>query len=133
VKGRKRHVLVDTLGLVWAVLVLPADVQDRDAAKLLLLKAAPGRTRVRVVFADGGYNGPLAGWLKLALGWVLQLVHKPPGAAGFRVLPKRWIVERTFAWISQSRRHGKDYEALPEVSEAMLQVSMIALMLRRLA
>ena len=132
-KGHKRHVAVDTLGLVWAVLVLPADVQDRDAARPLLEPAGVGRTRVKVVFADGGYAGELVDWLKKALGWVLEIVRRPVGTKGFAVPPKRRIVERTFARLDRCRRHSKDYEELPEVSVAMIQVTMIGIMARRMA
>ena len=132
-KGRKRHVLVDTLGLVWAAMVLPADISDRDAAERLLLSVAPGRTRMKVVFADSGYSGKLAGWLMLALGWMLEIVRRPEGTRGFVVQRKRWIVERTFAWLDRCRRHSKDYEELPEVGEAMIRVTVIGLVLRRLA
>ena len=131
--GRKRHLLVDTLGLLLAVVVHPADVQDRDGAKLLLAKLAGRYPRLWVIWADGGYAGQLLIWALVVGGWVIELVQKPERANGFAVLPKRWIVERTFAWLGRSRRLSKDYEGLPETSEAWIYVAMIHLMLKRLA
>lgn len=100
-KGRKRHLVVDTLGLLWAVVVHSAGVQDRDGAKLVLAKLRSGLPRLAAVLADGGYNGPIAAWVLATLGVALTLVQKAPkapGRTGSQVLPKRWIVERTFGW-----------------------------------
>jgi putative transposase len=132
VKGRKRHLLVDTLGLVWGLVVHAADVQDRDGAKLLL-KGVRGRfSRLKLIWADGGYAGQLIGWVQQICGWVLEIVKRSDDVAGFAVLPKRWIVERTFGWFGWYRRLSKDYEELTENSEAMILVCMIHRMLRHL-
>ena len=138
-KGRKRHLVVDTLGLLWAVVVHSAGVQDRDGAKLVLAKLhalPPGLPRLAAVLADGGYNGPIAAWVLATLGVALTLVQKAPkvpGQTGFQVLPKRWIVERTFGWWGRHRRLSKDYEQNPASSEAWICSAMIHLMARRLA
>ena len=130
-KGRKRHLLVDTLGLIWALVVLPADVQDRDAAKTLLKKVRGQLPRLLVIWADGAYSA-VANWVQSACGWLLQTVLRPVGVRGFVVLPKRWIVERTFAWLGRYRRLSKDYEANPRSSEAWIYVAMIHRMSRNM-
>jgi putative transposase len=132
ITGRKRHLAVDTLGLVWAVVVHGAYWQDYDGAGFVFNKLS-AFGRLRVVFADSAYgrNG-LPAWVKETFGWILQTVLRPVQAKGFVVLPKRWIVERTFAWLARCRRHSRDYERNPATSETMIQISMIALMLRRL-
>ncbi len=130
--GRKRHVLVDTLGLVWIVRVTAASVQDREGAKQVLAQVMGRLPRLRVVWADGAYAGALIAWVKQVCGWILQTILRPPEQVGFVVLPKRWVVERTFAWVVLYRRLGKDYEYLPATSEAMIHVAMIHLMVRRL-
>jgi putative transposase len=124
--------LVDTLGLLLAVVVHSAAIQDRDGAKLLFLKAAVLFPTISLVWADGGYAGQLIEWLQQWCGWVLEIVRKLEQQVGFQVLRKRWIVERTFAWLGHSRRLSKDYEELIENSEAMIQIAMIRLMLQRL-
>ena len=131
VKGRKRHLLVDTLGLIWALAVLPADVQDRDGAKTLLKKVRGQLPRLLVIWADGAYSA-VANWVQSACGWLLQTVLRPVGVRGFVVLPKRWIVERTFAWLGRYRRLSKDYEANPRSSEAWIYVAMIHRMSRNM-
>ena len=131
--GRKRHLVVDTLGLLLAVVVHAANVQDRDGAKLVLANLVGRFPRLRVIWADGGYAGTLLAWALGVGGWVIELVKKPAGATTFAVLPKRWIVERTFAWLGRCRRLSTDYEALPATSEAWIHVAMIHLMLKRLA
>jgi putative transposase len=133
ITGRKRHLAVDTLGLVWAVVVQGAYWQDHDGACFVFQKLKVFG-RLRVLFADSAYgrNG-LPQWVQETFGWILQTVLRPVGAKGFIVLPKRWIVERTFAWLARYRRHSKDYERRTESSETMIYVSMIALMSRRLA
>ena len=133
VKGRKRHLVVDTLGLIWAVVVHSAGVQDRDGAQLVLAKLQGRAPRLAAVLADAGYNGPIATWVLAILGVVLTLVQKPAGAKGFHVLKLRWIVERTFAWLGRYRRLSKDYEQNPASSEAWIYCAMIHLMARRLA
>jgi len=131
VSGRKRHLLVDTLGLLLVVVVHAASLQDRQGAKMVLLRAKPLCPRLRVLWADGGYSGRLVRWVSQLCGWALRIVKRCD--VGFVVLPKRWIVERTFAWLGRYRRLSKDYEALPETSEALIHVAMIHLMVRRLA
>jgi putative transposase len=133
VSGRKRHLVVDTLGLLLAVAVHAADVQDRDGARLVLGKLVGRFPRLWVIWADGGYAGALLVWALVVGGWVVEVVKKPAGATAFAVLPKRWIVERTFAWLGRCRRLSKDYEGLPETTEAWIHVAMIHLMLKRLA
>jgi putative transposase len=133
ITGRKRHLAVDTLGLVWAVVVHGAYWQDYDAAGFVFNKLR-AFGRLRVVFADSAYgrNG-LPDWVKATFGWLLQTVLRPVHTKGFVVLPKRWIVERTFSWLARYRRHSRDYERNPATSETMIHISMIALMSRRLA
>jgi putative transposase len=133
VSGRKRHVVVDTLGLLLAVVVHAANVQDRDGAKLVLKKLAGRFPRLWLLWADGGYAGALLVWALVTGGWVIELVRKPEGATTFAVLPKRWIVERTFAWLGRCRRLSKDYEALSDTSETWIHIAMLHLMLKRLA
>jgi putative transposase len=133
VSGRKRHLVVDTLGLLLAVAVHAANVQDRDGAKLVLAKLAGRFPRLWLLWADGGYTGTLLVWALVAAGVVIEIVAKPAGVTTFALLPKRWIVERTFAWLGRCRRLSKDYEALPATSEAWIHVAMIHLMLKRLA
>jgi putative transposase len=132
VSGRKRHVLVDTLGLLLAVVVHPADIQDRDGAKLVLAKALTCLPRLQLIWADGGYAGGLIGWVKAQCGWILQTVLRPVGVKGFVVLPRRWVVERTFAWLARYRRLSKDYERLPETTETLIYIAMIHRMSRYL-
>jgi putative transposase len=134
VKGRKRHLLVDTLGLPLSIYVTPADVQDRVGARLLLAGLKPLMPRLKKIWADGAYGGdPLAQWCHKEGGWELQVVERNPDTEGFEVIPKRWIVERTLSWIGQNRRMSKDYERKVQTSETLVEVAMIRLMLRRLA
>ena len=165
VKGRKRHLLVDTQGLVLIAKVHRANVTDRDGIKLLLEPARTGfLTRLSHLWLDAGYTGQDrgAGWVKKVLGWTAEIVRHPKKMAPEEVmmawvrelnkegvpvdpkkfmphkgprpfLPKRWIVERTFAWLGQNRRLSKDYERLPESSEAFIYAAMSRLMARRLA
>ena len=136
ITGRKRHTLVDTLGLLMKVVVTAGNVQDRDGAKLLLEDLAEQGEliqRLELIWADGGYRRTLISWVEETFGWKLEIVEKPKGQVGFQVLPKRWVVERTFAWLIRQRRLARDYERLPETSEAFIYVAMIRLMLRRLA
>ena len=134
ITGRKRHVAVDTLGLILAVVVHGANWQDHDGACLVLIQLRDRFRRLKVIFADSAYgrNG-LPEWVNTTFGWILQTVLRPVGVKGFVVLPKRWIVERTFGWLGRYRRHSKDYERNPASSEAMIYISMIHLMLKRLA
>jgi putative transposase len=134
VKGRKRHLLVDTLGLPLSIYVSPADVQDRAGARLLLAGLKPFVPRLKKIWADGAYAGEkLADWLEEQGGWGLEIVERDREAKGFEVLAKRWIVERTFSWLIRNRRLSKDYERLVQTSETLIDVAMIRLILRRLA
>jgi putative transposase len=133
VLGRKRHLLVDTLGLVLAVVVTAASVSDPAGARLLFKRLGGACKKLRRVWVDGTYRGQLIAWVMMHLWFVLSPVLRSDDQKGFVVLPKRWIVERTFAWLTQCRRLGKDYEGLTESSEAMIYLAMIRLMLRRLA
>jgi len=125
-------VIVDTMGLLVAVVVHAANLQDRDGAKLVLQKLVGRCPRLKLIWADGGYGGQLVDWVQQLGGWLLTIV-KRPNLPHFTVLPRRWVVERTFAWLGRCRRLSKDYEALPETSEALIHIAMIRLMLRRLA
>jgi putative transposase len=134
VKGRKRHLLVDTLGLPFSVYVSPADMQDRVGARLLLAGLKPLVPRLKKIWADGAYSGdPLSQWCQQEGGWELEVVDRDRTATGFEVIPKRWIVERTFSWVAQNRRMSKDYERKVQTSETFIEVAMIRLILRRLA
>jgi putative transposase len=133
VKGRKRHIAVDTLGLLLVVVVHSAGIQDRDGAKGVFAQLKPAFPRLERIFADGGYAGALVAWVAAFAGWVLEIVQRAAAAQGFVVLRKRWIVERTFAWLSRYRRLAKDYEETAESSETWIRIAMIQLMTRRLA
>jgi putative transposase len=136
VVGRKRHLLVDTLGLRLGTVVHAASEQDRTAARQVLSPLSQSFHHLRLVWADGRYFGSLGSWLWSLRRWRkvrLELGRRNEQAEGFSVLPKRWIVERTVAWLGRCRRLSKDYEYLTETSEAMIQVAMIGLMVRRLA
>ncbi len=132
VNGRKRHLLMDTLGLVVAAVVHSAGIQDRDGAKLVLKKIVGRFPRLKKVLADGIYNGDIAEWAQGIGGWILELVVRPEGSEGFEVLKWRWIVERTFAWLGRYRRLSKDYEGCAESSESWIYIAMTHLLLRRL-
>lgn len=134
VKGRKRHIVVDTLGHLVEVVVHVASIQDRDGAKLVLDKLSQAtKDSLRKLWADGGYAGALIEWVREHLDAVLEIVAREPGQIGFQVLPKRWIVERTFAWFGRYRRLSKDYEQLPKSSEAMIYLASIHILLKRTA
>lgn len=132
ITGRKRHIAVDTLGLICAVVVHAASWQDQDGAHLVA-QALRDFPRLKVIFGDSAYGrGGFPQWVAATFGWTVQTVLRPVQAAGFVVLPKRWIVERTFAWLARYRRHSRDYEHRAETSETMIYTAMIALMSRRL-
>jgi putative transposase len=163
VKGRKRHLLVDTEGFVLKAWVHSAKVMDYEGIKTLLKRAEETFPRLRHLWLDGGYRGEDKGkdWVEKTLGWSVDLVERARKPApkevlmawarewakegvaldwekllppkGFQVLPRRWVVERTFSWIDKNRRMSKDYERLPESSEAFIYVAMSRLMVRRLA
>ena len=121
------------MGLLLAVVVHPANIQDRDGAKLVIDKLVGRFPRMRLVWADAGYAGKLIEWVWALTGWALEIVRRPRDSHHFQVLPRRWVVERTFAWLSRCRRLSKDYEALSDTTEAWIHIAMIHLMLRRLA
>ena len=133
VMGRKRHVAVDTQGLLLGVVVHVASIQDADGAGDLLRRIKPLYCWLRTVFADGGYNRVAALLACFLLGLTLVIVRRLPGTKGFVVLSRRWVVERTLGWLGRWRRLSKDYEHLPEMSEAMITLAMIRLMVHRLA
>jgi transposase len=132
INGRKRHIAVDTLGLLLWVIVTAASVQDRDGARPLLEQVAASFRRIRLVWADGGYAGKLVDWARTSLRITLQIVKRSDDATGFVVLPRRWVVERTLAWIAGHRRCVRDYERLPAHHEAMVRWTMIRITSRRL-
>jgi putative transposase len=133
VKGRKRHIMVDTLGLIMVIVIHAASIQDYDGARLVFEALGDRFKRLKVIFADSAYGKVgLPDWVKQTFGWILQTVLRPVGIKGFAVLPKRWIVERTFAWISKYRRNAKDYERNPESSKAMILIAMTSRMLNYL-
>jgi putative transposase len=130
IKGIKRHVVTDTLGLVLEAVVCAANIQDRDGAKELLVKLKKEFKSLKKIFADQAYAGELIGWVESRCGYLLRIVKRE--GKGFSVLPKRWIVERTFGWFNKSRRLSKNYEASAQSAEAFLYVTMIHLMTKRL-
>lgn len=125
--------MVDTLGLILCVVVHGANVQDRDGAKLVFEKMKDCFAQLEFIWADGGYAGKLIDHVHSLYSWVLQIVKRSDDRKGFQVLPKRWIVERTFGWFGNYRRLSKDYEYDPETSETMIYIAMSNLMVRRLA
>ena len=148
IKGRKRHILVDTEGFLLKAKVHAASVFDRDGIKQLLEDAKELFPRLSHLWLDAGYNGQEKGkdWVEKVLGWTAEIVKRPrrwvrvpkdqepsPYPKGFIVLPRRWVVERSFSWTDQSRRMSKDYERVPETGEAFMYVAMTRLMVRRLA
>jgi putative transposase len=114
------------------VLVHPANIQDPAGARLVLERVKNRLPRLQLIWADGGYTGTLIDWVKTVCGWKLEIVRRPKGVSGFQVLHRRWVVERTFAWLCKFRRLSKDYEALPETSEAWAYVAMVHVLARRL-
>jgi putative transposase len=133
IKGRKRHLLVDTMGLIITVVVHSAALQDRDGAKLVFEKALPKCTRLAKVWADGGYAGKLVEWVAGHCPWELEIVKRSDDGKGFQLIPKRWVSERTFAWLNKYRLLSKEYEVLAESSEADIYLAMSHVMIRRLA
>ena len=133
VNGRKRHIAVDTTGLLLEVLVTPASTQDRDGARPLLFNLNRARRRIRRTWADAGYAGKLVPWAARWLKVSVEVVKRPQGSHTFEVLPRRWVVERTLAWITSYRRCARDYERLPAHHEAAVYWAMTILMTRRLA
>ena len=131
-KGRKRHIAVDTLGLLLVIVVHAASIQDRVGAKAVLIRLFRYCGGIKTVFVDGGYSGKLLDWGMQMFEWLISVVKRTE-AHTFKILPKRWIVERTFGWMNWKRRLSKDYENNPRHSEAMVYVAMIHMMAKRLA
>ena len=124
---------MDTLGLLLVVLVFEADVQDRTVAPWVFLYANMLFKRLQLIWADGGYAGQLVEWVKRYCDWALEIVKRTDDMAGFHVLPRRWVVERTFGWLNRWQRLSKDYEVLPQTSQALIYATMSLIMTRRLA
>ncbi len=137
IKGRKRFMTVDTLGLVLRVLVTAASVPEREGGKQVIKKVkqmGKGVSRLHTIWTDGGFDGePFMMWVMDVCRWIVQVVLRPEQTKGFVLLKKRWVVERTFAWMMSTRRLVRDYELLPETSETFIYIPMIRIMVRRLA
>jgi transposase len=133
INGTKRHIAVDPMGLLLTVLVTAASVQDRDAAKPLLWNLRRAFPQITLAWADGGYAGKLVTWAKTRLRLTLEIVRRPDDLHAFKVLPRRWVVERTLSWITRHRRTVRDYERLPARHETYVYWAMIIVMTRRLA
>lgn len=137
IKGRKRFLTVDTLGLVLRVLVTAASVGEREGGKRVLKRVkrmGNAVSRLHTIWVDGGYDGnPFLVWVMDVCRWVVQVVLRPEQTKGFVLLKKRWVVERTFGWLMGSRRLVRDYELLPQTSETLIYLAMIRIMVRRLA
>lgn len=132
VKGRKRHVVVDTQGLLMSVVVTEANASERLGATVALLEECCDAKELELIWADSGYSGEnFASAVMSVCGAKVEVVKRIKD--GFEVLPRRWVVERTFGWLGRYRRLSKDYELLPEVTESMVYAAMVRLMLRRLA
>lgn len=132
-KGRKRHLLVDTLGLLHGLVVHAANVADCVGAKQVINHAGEQTGRLQKVWCDGGYEGKLEDWATQHTHFTVEVVQREPGRRGWHVQPKRWIVERTFAWLLRYRRLVRDYEYHPESSASWIYLAMTSLMLQRLA
>jgi transposase len=131
INGRKRHLIVDTKGLLMTVKVTPADVTDRDAAREMLPELRKNNPELTLMWADNAYTG-LTDWARNDLDLTFKVVKKPPNQVGFKVLPRRWIVERSLSWLMRARRNSRDYERLPEHTEAHITWANITLMTRRI-
>jgi putative transposase len=134
IKGRKRHIVTDTVGNLLEVVVHAANIQDRDGAKLVLDKLTEAtKSRLQRIWADGGYRGQLIDWVQDHLEIILEIVSRDPSLPGFQALPRRWVVERTFAWLGRYRRLSKDYEKCTKSSEGVLYIASIHTMMKRIA
>lgn len=134
IKGRKRHIVVDTLGLMLNAIVHSADIQDRDGGLLVLTGLRTLYPWLKLIWADGAYKGKRLDQLFAdPHKWRLEVVKRSDDVRGFKVLPRRWVVERTFGWITRSRRLARDYEGLAATACAYIKLAMIQLMIRRLA
>ena len=148
--GRKQHLLVDTLGFLLRIKLHTASIGEREGGKLLLSELQKAHPKIELVWADMGYSGPkFANWVQTETGATVEIVKRPrkrfrvkegeeppqlpPESAGFKILPRRWVVERSFAWLGKYRRLSKDYEAAVQHSESMIYLAMTRLMLNRLA
>ena len=123
---------MDTTGLLLTVVVHAASIQDRDGARLALARLLGRFPRLQIIWADAAYAGKLIAWAWATGGWLLQVVRRSTDSHHFEVLPRRWVVERTLAWLSRCRRLSKDYEELPETGETWVHIAMVHLMLKRL-
>lgn len=132
INGRKRHLVVDTRGLPLMVMVTPASLSDRDVAKEILFRLRLTHPEITIVWADSAYAGKLVTWAKRRLNLTIKPVSRPKDTSGFVVLPRRWVVERSLAWIMHARRHARDYERLVQHSETLITWAAITLMTRRL-
>lgn len=133
INGRKRHILVDTLGLLLTVVVTVGSVQDRDGARMLLSNLPGSCKKLRKIWVDGGYSGQLVSWVTEQFKFCLAVVLRPKESKKFVLLPRRWVVERTFGWLNHSRRLSKSYERLMKTDETWVYIAMIRIMLNRLA
>ena len=133
IKGIKRHVVVDVLGLLIGVMVHAGNIQDRDGAKLLILRVKDRLPRVTLIWADGGYQGQLVQWVEDETGWTLEIVKRTDDLSTFKVLPHRWIVERTFAWLSYWRIMNRHHERKYDTAETIMRIAMTKNMLRYLS
>lgn len=132
VKGRKQHIITDTMGLLLVVVVHAANIHDSQAAYNVISNLKWRFSRMKKIFADGGYRGDLIEKVNKSFGWILDIVLRSDSNKSFEILPKRWVVERTFAWFESYRRLSKDYEFNTDTSETMIQIAMTKLMLNRL-
>jgi putative transposase len=129
--GRKRHILVDTMGLLMMVIVHSAGIQDRDGGLLILRRIKNVFSKLKIIWVDGGYQGKFVKLGQKVFGRKIVVIKRLSTSVGFVLLPNRWVVERTFAWLANFRRHSRDYERKTESSEAMIYISMIQIMLKR--
>lgn len=124
---------MDTLGLILLVIVHSADIQDRDGAKLVFKRLKKYFLKLKIIWADGGYAGKLVAWVNRYCGWKLEIVKRTDDLKDFKVVPKRWIVERTFGWLNHYRIFAKDYQLDTKTSETMIYIAMTHIMVRRLS
>jgi putative transposase len=123
---------VDTIELLLIVVVHTANIQDRDGAKLVLEQVKEAFPRLKLIWADAAYSGQLVDWVKSVCGWILEKIKRRDDVKGFQVLPRKWVVERTFGWLGRYRRLSKDYEGLPESIQAFIYAAMILIIIKRL-